>query len=209
MVADREALGLIEKVEDHVHMVPHGDRSGAVIEPWLSDQWYCDAKTLAEEPIKAVETGRTVFVPKSWENTFFEWMRNVQPWNISRQLWWGHQIPAWYGPDGTIFVEETESLAQAAAAKHYGKPTELRRDPDVLDTWFSSALFPFSTLGWPEQTKELKRYYPGDVLVTGFDIISISCATCRSARSTSTRSCATSAARRCRSPRATSSIPWT
>jgi valyl-tRNA synthetase len=171
VVADMEALALVEKVEDHVHMVPHGDRSGAVIEPWLSDQWYCDAKTLAEEPIKAVETGRTVFVPKSWENTFFEWMRNIQPWNISRQLWWGHQIPAWYGPDGTIFVEETESLAQAAAAKHYGKPTELRRDPDVLDTWFSSALFPFSTLGWPEQAKELQRYYPGDVLVTGFDII--------------------------------------
>ncbi|HLJ19704.1 MAG TPA: valine--tRNA ligase, partial [Stellaceae bacterium] len=171
VVADMEELGLIEKVEDHVHMVPHGDRSGAVIEPWLSDQWYCDAKTLAQEPIKAVETGRTVFVPKSWENTFFEWMRNIQPWNISRQLWWGHQIPAWYGPDGTIFVEETEAEAQATAAKHYGKPTKLERDPDVLDTWFSSALFPFSTLGWPEKTKELKRYYPGDVLVTGFDII--------------------------------------
>ncbi|HKX10712.1 MAG TPA: valine--tRNA ligase [Stellaceae bacterium] len=171
VVADVEALGLVEKVEDHVHMVPHGDRSGAVIEPWLSDQWYCDAKTLAQEPIKAVETGRTVFVPKSWENTFFDWMRNIQPWNISRQLWWGHQIPAWYGPDRTIFVEETEAEAQAAAAKHYGKPTALERDSDVLDTWFSSALFPFSTLGWPEQTKELKRYYPGDVLVTGFDII--------------------------------------
>jgi valyl-tRNA synthetase len=171
VVADMEALGLVEKVEDHVLMVPHGDRSGAVIEPWLSDQWYCDAKTLAEEPIKAVETGRTVFVPKSWENTFFEWMRNIQPWNISRQLWWGHQIPAWYGPDGTIFVEETEAEARAAAATRYGKPADLRRDPDVLDTWFSSALFPFSTLGWPEETKELRRYYPGDVLVTGFDII--------------------------------------
>ncbi len=171
VVADMEALGLVEKIEDHVHTVPHGDRSGAVIEPWLSDQWYCDAKTLAREPIKAVESGRTVFVPKSWENTFFEWMRNIQPWNISRQLWWGHQIPAWYGPDGTIFVEETEAEAHAAAARHYGKPAELRRDPDVLDTWFSSALFPFSTLGWPEATPELKRYYPGDVLVTGFDII--------------------------------------
>ena len=171
VVADMEALGLIEKIEDHVHMVPHGDRSGAVIEPWLSDQWYCDAKTLAQEPIKAVETGRTVFVPKSWENTFFEWMRNIEPWNISRQLWWGHQIPAWYGPNRTIFVEETEAEARAAAANHYGKPTPLERDPDVLDTWFSSALFPFSTLGWPEQTKELERYYPGDVLVTGFDII--------------------------------------
>ncbi|HKF73894.1 MAG TPA: valine--tRNA ligase [Stellaceae bacterium] len=171
VVADMEALGLVEKVEAHVHMVPHGDRSAAVIEPWLSDQWYCDAKTLAEEPIRAVETGRTVFVPNSWENTFFEWMRNIQPWNISRQLWWGHQIPAWYGPDGTIFVEETEAEAQAAASKHYCKPTALERDPDVLDTWFSSALFPFSTLGWPEETRELKRYYPGDVLVTGFDII--------------------------------------
>jgi valyl-tRNA synthetase len=171
IVADMDALGLIEKVEDHVLMVPHGDRSGVVIEPFLSDQWYCDAKALAQEPIRAVETGRTVFVPKSWENTFFEWMRNIQPWNISRQLWWGHQIPAWYGPDGTIFVEETEAAARDAAARHYGKPAELRRDPDVLDTWFSSALWPFSTLGWPEPTKELARYYPTDVLVTGFDII--------------------------------------
>jgi valyl-tRNA synthetase len=171
IVADMEALGLVAKIEPHTLMVPHGDRSGAVIEPWLSDQWYCDAKTLAQEPIKAVESGRTVFVPKSWENTFFEWMRNIQPWNISRQLWWGHQIPAWYGPDGTIFVEETEAEAKAAASAHYGKPTELCRDPDVLDTWFSSALWPFSTLGWPEQTKELARYYPTDVLVTGFDII--------------------------------------
>jgi len=171
IVADMEALGLVEKVEAHTLMVPHGDRSGAVIEPWLSDQWYCDAKTLAQEPIAAVETGRTVFVPKSWENTFFEWMRNIQPWNISRQLWWGHQIPAWYGPDSKIFVEESEAEAAEAAQAHYGKPVELSRDPDVLDTWFSSALWPFSTLGWPEPTRELKRYYPTDVLVTGFDII--------------------------------------
>jgi len=171
IVADMEALGLVAKVEPHTLMVPHGDRSGAVIEPWLSDQWYCDAKTLAQEPIKAVETGRTVFVPKNWENTFFEWMRNIQPWNISRQLWWGHQIPAWYGPDGKIFVEETEAEAAAAAKAHYGKSVVLNRDSDVLDTWFSSALWPFSTLGWPEPTKELKRYYPTDVLVTGFDII--------------------------------------
>ncbi len=171
IVADLEALGLVEKIEPHTLMVPHGDRSGVVLEPFLSDQWFCDAKTLAKAAIAAVETGRTVFVPKSWENTFFEWMRNIQPWTISRQIWWGHQIPAWYGPDGAVFVEESEAEAMAAAARHYGKPTALTRDPDVLDTWFSSGLWPFSTLGWPEQTRELKRYYPTDVLVTGFDII--------------------------------------
>jgi len=171
IVADMQAQGLVEKIEPHTLMVPHGDRSDAIVEPWLSDQWYCDAATLAKAAIAAVETGRIVFVPKSWENTFFEWMRNIQPWNISRQIWWGHQIPAWYGPDGTVFVEETEAAALAAAKKHYNKSTPLRRDPDVLDTWFSSALWPFSTLGWPEQTKELKRYYPTDVLVTGHDII--------------------------------------
>ncbi|HXZ01217.1 MAG TPA: valine--tRNA ligase [Stellaceae bacterium] len=171
VVADLQAQGLIDKIEPHALTVPHGDRSGVVIEPWLTDQWYVDAKTLAQAAIAAVETGRTQFVPKSWENTFFEWMRNIQPWCVSRQLWWGHQIPAWYGPDGTVFVEETEAQAQAAAASHYGKPTALERDGDVLDTWFSSALWPFSTLGWPEQTPELQRYYPTDVLVTGFDII--------------------------------------
>jgi valyl-tRNA synthetase len=171
VVADLEALGLVEKVEDHVHMVPHGDRSGVAIEPWLTDQWYCDAKTLAAPAIKAVEEGRTRFVPLQWTATYYAWMRNIQPWCISRQLWWGHQIPAWYGPDGTIFVELTEAEAQAAADKHYGRKTEIKRDEDVLDTWFSSALWPFSTLGWPEATPELKRYYPTDVLVTGFDII--------------------------------------
>jgi valyl-tRNA synthetase len=171
IVADMEAQGLVEKIEPHTLMVPHGDRSGAVLEPRLTDQWYCDAAELAKAAIAAVESGRTVFVPKTWENTFFEWMRNIQPWNISRQLWWGHQIPAWYGPDGTIFVEETEGQALASAAAHYGKPVGLVRDPDVLDTWFSSALWPFSTLGWPEPTRELQRYYPTDVLVTGFDII--------------------------------------
>src|SRR6185437_2549980 len=149
----------------------HGDRSGVAIEPWLTDQWYCNAAALAKAPIEAVESGKTVFVPKSWENTFFEWMRNIQPWTISRQLWWGHQIPAWWAEDGTVFVEETEEAALAAAEKHYGKPIALKRDEDVLDTWFSSALWPFSTLGWPERTPELARYYPGDVLVTGFDII--------------------------------------
>jgi valyl-tRNA synthetase len=171
IVADLEALGLVEKIEPHTLTVPRGDRSLAVLEPWLTDQWYVDAKTLAQAAIAAVETGRTAFVPKSWENTFFEWMRNIQPWCISRQLWWGHQIPAWYGPDGTIFVEETEAEAQAAAQQHFGKAVALIRDQDVLDTWFSSALWPFSTLGWPEETKELKRYYPTDVLVTSFDII--------------------------------------
>jgi valyl-tRNA synthetase len=171
VVADLDALGLVEKIEAHRHTVPHGDRSGVPIEPWLSDQWYCNAAKLAEEPIRAVEEGRTAFVPRNWENTFFEWMRNIQPWNISRQLWWGHQIPAWYGPDGAIFVEESEAEAQAAAKRHYGKDAILRRDEDVLDTWFSSALWPFSTLGWPDETAALKRYYPGDVLVTGFDII--------------------------------------
>ncbi|HYG91526.1 MAG TPA: valine--tRNA ligase, partial [Azospirillum sp.] len=171
VVADIEALGLLEKIEPHAHTVPHGDRSGVAIEPWLTDQWYVDAATLAKPAIEAVETGKTVFVPKQWENTYFEWMRNIQPWCVSRQIWWGHQIPAWYGPDNAVFVEETEEAARAAAEKHYGKAVELTRDPDVLDTWFSSALWPFSTLGWPDKTPELERYYPTDVLVTGFDII--------------------------------------
>jgi valyl-tRNA synthetase len=166
-----EAQGLCSKVEPYTYQVPHGDRSGVVIEPWLTEQWYVDAATLAEPAIEAVEQGLTVFVPKQWEKTYFEWMRNIQPWCVSRQLWWGHQIPAWYGPDGEIFVEESEDLALAAAARHYGTRVNLTRDKDVLDTWFSSALWPFSTLGWPEQTRELKRYYPTAVLVTGFDII--------------------------------------
>jgi len=152
-------------------MQPFGDRSGVVIEPMLTDQWYVDAKTLAKPAIAAVEQGDTVFVPKNWEKTYFEWMNNIQPWCVSRQLWWGHQIPAWYGPDGHVFVEETEAEALAAAKAHYGAETALTRDEDVLDTWFSSALWPFSTLGWPEQTDVLKRHYKTDVLVTGFDII--------------------------------------
>jgi valyl-tRNA synthetase len=171
IVAEIEALGLLDKIDSHVHMVPYGDRSGVVIEPWLTDQWYVDAATLAKPALEAVETGKTKFHPKHWENTYYEWMRNIQPWCISRQIWWGHQVPAWYGPDGTVFVEETEAESQAAAAAHYGKAVELVRDTDVLDTWFSSGLWPFSTLGWPEQTPELARYYPTDVLVTGFDII--------------------------------------
>jgi valyl-tRNA synthetase len=171
VVAEFEALGLLERVEKHRHTVPHGDRSGTPLEPYLTDQWYCDAKTLAQAAIAAVEDGRTRFVPRQWENTYFEWMRNIQPWCISRQLWWGHQIPAWYGPDGQVFVEESEAGAAAAARAHYGRDVELRRDQDVLDTWFSSGLWPFSTIGWPDDTPELRRFYPTSVLVTGFDII--------------------------------------
>jgi len=171
VVADLAAIGLLDKVEDHVLMIPYHDRSGVVIEPWLTDQWYCDARILAAPALVAVEEGRTRFVPRQWENTFFDWMRKIQPWCISRQLWWGHQIPAWYGPEGALFVAETEEEAQREATTKYGAAVALRRDEDVLDTWFSSALWPFSTLGWPEPTRELARYYPTDVLVTGFDII--------------------------------------
>jgi len=167
VVADLEAAGLIEKVEDHTLMVPHHDRSGVVIEPWLTDQWYCNAAELAKPAIAAVEAGRTRFVPQHWENTFFEWMRNIQPWCISRQLWWGHRIPAWYDAAGNVYVAESEAEAQQAA----GAGVALKQDEDVLDTWFSSGLWPFTTLGWPDRTAELARYYPGDVLVTGFDII--------------------------------------
>ena len=171
IVADLEAAGLLDKVEDHTLMVPHHDRSGVVIEPWLTDQWYCDARVLAAPALKAVEDGRIRFVPRQWENTFFDWMRKIQPWCISRQLWWGHQIPAWYGPDGAVFVAESEEEAQHEATAKYGAAVPLRREEDVLDTWFSAALWPFSTLGWPEPTRELQHYYPTDVLVTGFDII--------------------------------------
>ena len=171
VVAAFEELGLLADIVAHTHMVPYGDRSGVVIEPWLTDQWFVDAAVLAEPALKAVEDGRTRFVPKQWENTYYEWMRNIQPWCISRQIWWGHQVPAWYGPDGHVFVELDQDAAAAAAAKHYGHAVELTRDTDVLDTWFSSALWPFSTLGWPDKTPELARYYPTDVLVTGFDII--------------------------------------
>jgi valyl-tRNA synthetase len=171
VVADLEALGLVEKVERYRHSVPHGDRSGVPIEPYLTEQWYCDAATLAKPAIEAVEAGRTRFVPEQWAATYFAWMRSIQPWCISRQLWWGHQIPAWYGPDGRLFVAESEAEARAEARAHYGRDEPMRRDEDVLDTWFSSALWPFSTLGWPERTPELERFYPGSVLVTGFDII--------------------------------------
>ncbi|MHC8493507.1 valine--tRNA ligase [Thalassospira sp. SM2505] len=171
IIAKMDELGLLEKIEDTVHMVPYGDRSNVVIEPYLTDQWFVNAEVLAKPATEAVEDGRIRFVPKNWENTYFEWMRNIQPWCISRQLWWGHRIPAWFGPDGEIFVEETEQEAIAAAKAHYGKDVELTQETDVLDTWFSSALWPYSTLGWPDKTPELDKYYPGDVLVTGFDII--------------------------------------
>ena len=189
-----EKHGFLDKIEPHTHMVPHGDRSGVVLEPWLTDQWYVDAKVLAEPALAAVRQGKTKFVPENWEKTYFQWLENIQPWCISRQLWWGHQIPAWYGPaypsdPSDFFVAESEAAAYRAAHDKYvsnGSFTEeswgelrkspmagslLRRDPDVLDTWFSSALWPFSTLGWPDETRELKHRYPTSVLVTGFDII--------------------------------------
>jgi valyl-tRNA synthetase len=204
IVERMQEKGLVAKIEPHVHMVPHGDRSGVIIEPFLTDQWYVDAKTLAQPAAQAVREGRTTFVPQQWEATYFNWMDNIQPWCISRQLWWGHQIPAWYGwalDDGQlsiakteVFVAETEVEALQRAKNYYKKDVVLVasmddslakvglggalpeqvpvwRDEDVLDTWFSSALWPFSTLGWPYETAELKRYYPTDVLVTGFDII--------------------------------------
>ncbi|MDP9095196.1 MAG: valine--tRNA ligase, partial [Pseudomonadota bacterium] len=171
IVAEFERLELLDKVEPHTHQVPHGDRSGVPIEPLLTTQWYCNAAELAKPAIAAVESGRTRFVPQQWENTFYAWMRDIQPWCISRQLWWGHRIPAWFGPDGHVFVAHDEAGAQAQADTHYGRAETLAQDEDVLDTWFSSGLWPFSTLGWPDQTPELARYYPGDVLVTGFDII--------------------------------------
>ena len=172
MIVERmERLGFLDKVEDHVHTVPHGDRGGVPIEPDLTDQWYVNARVLAEPAIASVREDRTQFVPRNWEKTYFEWMENIQPWCISRQLWWGHQIPAWYGPDGHVFVERSKEEALQAADAHYGEAVELERDEDVLDTWFSSALWPFSTLGWPDRTPELATYYPTSVLVTGFDII--------------------------------------
>jgi valyl-tRNA synthetase len=190
IVARLEEFGFLERIEPNTHMVPHGDRSGVVIEPYLTDQWYVDAKTMAQPAIAAVRSGATAFVPKNWEKTYFEWMENIQPWCISRQLWWGHQIPAWYGPDGKVFVAETEEEAVGNALGYYveqevitaeqGREMALDpvkrtdfivRDEDVLDTWFSSALWPFSTLGWPDDDTDVKRYYPTDVLVTGFDII--------------------------------------
>lgn len=166
VVTDLEAMELIERIEQKTIQMPYGDRSGVVIEPYLTDQWYVNAAELAKDALSAVHDGRTQFVPKTWEKTYFNWMENIQPWCVSRQLWWGHRIPAWYAPDGRVFVAETEAQAQAQAGD-----VGLTRDEDVLDTWFSSALWPFGTLGWPDATPDLARHYPGDVLVTGFDII--------------------------------------
>ena len=171
ILEELQGLGLLIKEEKQDMVVPYGDRSGVVIEPWLTDQWFCNAKKLSIDPIKSVKEGKTNFVPKNWENTFFNWMENIQPWCISRQLWWGHQIPAWYGPDKKCFVALSIDDANLKAKKHYGKETELIQEEDVLDTWFSSALWTFSTLDWPNKTYELERFYPGNVLVTGFDII--------------------------------------
>jgi valyl-tRNA synthetase len=219
VVADFEAAGLLEKIDPTTHAVPHAERGNAILEPWLTDQWYVNAGELAKRAIAVVESGETKFIPKNWDKTYFEWMRNIEPWCISRQIWWGHQIPAWYGPENPatygqapivahgskasfhrgIFVAASEEEALTAARAFYPKgtpisvaksddeydewrrgyvhgnhskqPILLERDPDVLDTWFSSALWPFSTLGWPDQTSEVKRFYPTSVLVTGFDII--------------------------------------
>ncbi|WP_018869929.1 valine--tRNA ligase [Thioalkalivibrio sp. ALgr3] len=169
VVADLDHLGLLEKTEDHRLMVPRGDRSGTVVEPYLTDQWYVKAGPLAEPAIRAVEDGRIRFVPENWSKTYFEWMRNIEDWCISRQIWWGHRIPAWYDPDGNVYVGRSEDEVRE---KHgLGAEVALEQDEDVLDTWFSSALWPFSTLGWPQQTPELRDFYPTSVLVTGFDII--------------------------------------
>lgn len=161
-----EEGGFLERIEDKTIQLPYGDRSGVVIEPWLTDQWYVDAETLAKPAIEAVRDGRIKVVPKTWEKTWYNWLENIQPWCVSRQLWWGHRIPAWYDDQGNVFVAETEEEAQREAGN---KP--LRRDEDVLDTWFSSALWPFATLGWPDDTELLRRHYPNDVLISGFDII--------------------------------------
>ena len=170
-MAELEAAGLLERIEPHKLMMPRGDRSGAVIEPYLTDQWYVRIAPLAAPAIAAVESGRVRFVPENWDKTYYQWMRNIQDWCISRQLWWGHRIPAWYDEQGEIFVARSEAEARAQARARHGREVPLRQDDDVLDTWFSSALWPFSTLGWPEQTPELERFYPTNVLVTGFDII--------------------------------------
>jgi valyl-tRNA synthetase len=171
IVAELEAAGLLERIEPHRLTIPRGDRTGAVIEPYLTDQWYVRIAPLAAPAVAAVESGGVHFVPENWDKTFYQWMRNIQDWCISRQLWWGHRIPAWYDQDGQIYVARSEAEAHAQARARHGREVTLRQDEDVLDTWFSSALWPFSTQGWPERTPDLDRFYPTSVLVTGFDII--------------------------------------
>lgn len=171
VVAELSDLGLLDHIEDVVHTVPYADRSGVVIEPYLTEQWFIDAQKMAQEAIRVVEGGDVRFVPKNWTNTYFEWMRNIRPWCISRQIIWGHQIPAWYGPDGDVFVAHSEGEAALQAEKKYGKVVELRRDEDVLDTWYSSALWPFTSIGWPGDEAAMSQHYPNSTLMTGFDII--------------------------------------
>jgi len=171
VVALMEARGLLAEIAANVNAVPHGDRSGVVVEPYLTDQWFVNVKPLAERALGAVKDGRTRFVPETWEKTYFQWLENIEPWCVSRQLWWGHQIPAWYDEDGGVYVAYDEAEALAQARDKHGRDVALTRDEDVLDTWFSSALWPFSTLGWPDEAPELRRYYPTNTLVTGFDII--------------------------------------
>ena len=169
IVKEFESLNLLEKIEPHKLKVPRGDRSGVVVEPYLTSQWYVSIKSLAQPAISAVENGEIEFVPKNWENTYFSWMRNIQDWCISRQLWWGHRIPAWYDEEGTVYSAPNE----AAVREKYqlGKEKKLHQDEDVLDTWFSSALWTFSTLGWPDEPEYFNKFHPTNVLVTGFDII--------------------------------------
>ena len=172
VLADLEALELVDRVEPITHAVPHDEKTKTVVlEPYLTEQWYLDVRPLAEKAIAAVEDGRTRFVPEQWANVYFNWLRNIHPWCVSRQLWWGHQLPVWYDREGDIYVAETEAEALAEVRAKRGGDATLTRDPDVLDTWFSSALWPFSTMGWPDKTQELARFYPTSVLVTGFDII--------------------------------------
>jgi valyl-tRNA synthetase len=171
IVAMLEEREILVQIEPNTHVVPHGDRSNVVIEPYLTDQWYVNVKPLADRALDVVRKGQTKFVPENWEKTYFQWLENIEPWCVSRQLWWGHQIPAWYDDQGHAYVAMSEDEARAEARAKHGKDVALKRDEDVLDTWFSSALWPFSTLGWPDDAPELKRYYPTNTLVTGFDII--------------------------------------
>jgi valyl-tRNA synthetase len=171
IIAMLEEREILVQIEPNTHVVPHGDRSNVVIEPYLTDQWYVNVKPLADRALDVVRKGQTKFVPENWEKTYFQWLENIEPWCVSRQLWWGHQIPAWYDDQGNHYVAMSEEEARAEAREKHGRDVALKRDEDVLDTWFSSALWPFSTLGWPDDAPELKRYYPTNTLVTGFDII--------------------------------------